>query len=80
MREITRTVNGLRITIDNPLERQTVIVEELSRNILIKCIIHTTNMSYTVLVNDGHLSDLISALQEVQKKRSESGTSLQKGG
>lgn len=71
MREVTTTANGLRIAIDNPIERQTVIVEELDRNISIRSIIHTTNKSYTVFVNDGHLSDLISALQEVRAKRNE---------
>ncbi|GEM_PF-4020852 len=70
MREVTETSNGLRITIDNPAEKQTLIVEEMERNISIKGRIHTTDKLYTLWVNDEHLDDLIAALQEIQKRRS----------
>jgi hypothetical protein len=69
--EVEKIDTGLRITIDNPIERQTVIVEELSRNIVIKGIIHTTGRTYLLHINDGHLSDLIAALQEIRNRRSE---------
>jgi hypothetical protein len=60
----------LQITISDPIEKQTVIVSELSRGIAIKGKLNS-GVAYTVHINDGHLSDLIAALQEIRNKRNE---------
>ena len=64
-REVTKTADGFRITIDDPIEKQTVIVYERGSNVVIQCKIHTNHTSYSVFINRGHVIDLISSLQEI---------------